>query len=309
MIPKFQTAVLVPCYNEAVTIEKVVTDFQRELPDADIYVYDNNSTDETAEIARRCGAMVKKEPLQGKGNVVRSMFRDIEADIFVMVDGDDTYPADSIKDMIQPVAENRADMVVGDRLSNKTYFLENKRNFHNFGNNLVRRIINRAFHADLLDIMSGYRVFSRRLVKNYPVLCEGFQLETDISIFALDRKLPIVEIPIEYRDRPSGSESKLNTFSDGAKVLLTIFNLYRHFCPLKFFSIITTFFLLAGLICGMPVIYEYIKYSYVYKVPSAILAASFMLLAIISFVCGLILDSISTMNREFYESNLKNNCK
>ena len=227
---------LIPCYNEAVTIEKVVLDFREQLPDASIYVYDNNSTDETAAIAEKCGAIVKEEPLQGKGNVIRSMFRDIEADIYVMVDGDDTYPASSIRGMIEPVEKNQADMVVGDRLSNKTYFLENKRNFHNFGNNLVRKIINRAFHADLSDIMSGYRVFSRRFVKNYPVLCEGFQLETDISIFALDRKLPIVEIPIEYRDRPTGSESKLNTFSDGIKVLLSIFNLYRHFCPLKFLN-------------------------------------------------------------------------
>ncbi len=299
-------ALLIPCFNEAITIEKVIVDFKKELPSALIYVYDNNSSDKTAEIARKAGAIVKSEPLQGKGNVIRSMFRDINADIYIMVDGDDTYPADAIKELLLPLWEERADIVVGDRLSNKTYLYENKRNFHNFGNNLVKKIINRAFHAQLSDIMSGYRVLSRRFVKNYPVLCDGFQLETDMTIFALDRKMPIVEVPIRYKDRPEGSESKLNTFADGSRVLLTIFNLYRHFYPLKYFSIIAGIFFFTGILCGLPVIYEYITYSYVYKVPSAILAATFMLLAIISFVCGLVLDSISKLNRELYERNLKN---
>jgi glycosyltransferase involved in cell wall biosynthesis len=299
-------ALLIPCYNEEVTIKKVITDFQKELPDASIYVYDNNSSDATSQIALLAGAMVKKEPLQGKGNVIRSMFRDINADIYIMVDGDDTYPADTIHQLLEPVIKQEADIVVGDRLSNKTYLHENKRNFHNFGNALVKKIINRAFHAELADIMSGYRVLSKRFAKNYPVLCDGFQLETDMTIFALDRKMPIVEIPIRYRDRPQGSESKLNTFADGSRVLLTIFNLYRHFSPLKYFTLIACIFFMFGLLCGLPVIYEYIAYSFVYKVPSAILAATFMLLSIISFVCRLMLDSISKLNKELYERNLKN---
>jgi len=304
---RHKIAILIPCYNEEITIEKVVSDFRNELPDAVIYVYDNNSSDETSQVARQAGAIVKKEYLQGKGNVIRSMFRDIDADIYIMVDGDDTYPAEAISQLLEPVINEEADIVVGDRLSNKTYLKENKRNFHNFGNSLVKKIINRAFHADLSDIMSGYRVLSRRFIKNYPVLCDGFQLETDMTIFALDRKMPIKEIQICYRDRPQGSESKLNTFADGSRVLLTIFNLYRHFYPLKYFTIIACIFFVTGLLWGIPVIYEYLAFSYVYKIPSAILAATFMLLSIISFVCGLILDSISKLNRELYERNLKNN--
>lgn len=297
-------AVLVPCYNEAQTIAKVVADFRRELPEAEVFVYDNNSGDETARRATDAGATVRREPLQGKGNVVRSMLRDIDADRYVLVDGDDTYPAETVHALLSEVAAG-ADIAVGDRLSNGAYAKENKRGFHNFGNNLVLFLINRLFGVGLRDIMSGYRVFSRRFVKMYPALCEGFQLETDMTIFALSRKLRIAEVPVEYRDRPKGSSSKLNTYSDGFKVIMTIFNLYRFFHPLRYFGIVAVLLFFAGLIAGLPVIVEFVGTGYITKVPSAILASGLMVLAIVSFSNGLILDSINRSDREDFERALK----
>lgn len=297
-------AVLIPCYNEAQTIATVVADFRRALPEAEVFVYDNNSQDETSRIAREAGAIVRKESRQGKGNVVRSMFRDIEADYYVLVDGDDTYPAESIDRLLAEAAEG-ADMVVGDRLSNGTYAKENKRGFHDFGNNLVLFLINRLFGVGLRDIMSGYRVFSRRFVKLYPVLCEGFQLETDMTIFALSRRLAVAEVPIQYRDRPAGSQSKLNTYSDGFRVLMTIFNLYRFFYPLRYFSVVSAIFGLIGLAVGLPVIIEFIETGFITKIPSAVLASGLMILAIISFSSGLILDSLNKKDQEDFERNLK----
>lgn len=297
-------AILIPCYNEEKTIGKVVKDFATHLPQATVYVYDNNSKDATATIAASSGAIVVKEYRQGKGNVVRSMFRDIDADYYVLIDGDDTYPVESVQILLD-LAVTGMDMVIGDRLSNGIYTKENKRNFHDFGNNLVLFLINRLYKVHLKDIMSGYRVFSRRFVKSYPVLCEGFQLETDMTIFALSRKLKIVEAPILYRDRPLGSESKLNTFSDGFKVLLTIFNLYRYFYPLRYFSSVSVIFFVAGLVTGIPVTVEFLETHYITKVPSAILASGLIILAIVTFYSGLILDSINKSDQEDFEREYK----
>ena len=233
-----KTAVLIPCYNEELTIEKVIKDFRKELPDADIYVYNNNSKDKTAEIAKRNGAIVKDEYRQGKGNVVRSMFYDIDADIYVMVDGDDTYPAEFVHKLIEPVVNGEVDMAIGDRLSNGTYQKENKRHFHEFGNNLVKKGINVLFKTNLKDIMTGYRVFSKKFVKNMPVMSPKFEIETEMSLYALDKKFIIKEIPIIYRDRPEGSQSKLNTVSDGMKVIKTIIKMFKNYKPLQFFTII-----------------------------------------------------------------------
>lgn len=298
-------ALLIPCYNEGLTIRRVVTDFRRELPDADIYVYDNNSTDNTSAEALAAGAIVRRETRQGKGNVVRSMFRDIEADAYIMVDGDDTYPAPAVRDLLRPVLDGEADMVIGDRLSNGTYFRENRRSFHGFGNNLVKFFINRFFRTRLRDIMTGYRVFSRRFVKTFPVNSEGFQLETEMTIFALSRYFRIVEIPINFTERPEGSFSKLNTFTDGFRVIMCIFNMYRYHKPLRFFTIIALLFILLSLVFGIPVILEYIRYHYIYKVPSAILAGSLFVIATLSYVCGLILDALSYKDSAAFEHLLK----
>lgn len=299
-------AILIPCYNEEKTIEKVIKDFSIQLPNANIFVYDNNSKDKTYEIAKNAGAIVRKEKKQGKGNVVRTMFRDIEADIYVLVDGDDTYPAEAVNKMILAL-EDGADMVVGDRLSNNTYAKENKRPMHEFGNNLVRWSVNKFFEVNLSDIMSGYRVFSRRFVKNYPVLFEGFQIETDMTIFSIHRFFDIKEIPIIYRDRPNGSVSKLNTYKDGLKVLFVIFNLYRYYKPLKFFSFLSLIFFIIGVSIGIPVILEFIKFRYVYKVPSAILASGLIILASLFLMSGLILDTIHHGNRETFEVSIRKN--
>ena len=241
-------AILIPCYNESVTIEKVITDYKKALPEAAIYVYDNNSTDHTDEIAENAGAIVRYEYRQGKGNVIRSMFRDIEADCYLMIDGDDTYPAENAKEMCDLVLQGKADMVIGDRLSS-TYFEENKRPFHSFGNEIVRRAINVLWHPkkQILDVMTGYRAFSPMFVNSFPILSKGFEIETEMTIHALDKNLLIQSLPVQYRVRPVGSESKLNTFTDGMKVLLTIFNLYRDYQPLKFFGII---FVLLGFFTG-----------------------------------------------------------
>lgn len=298
-------SLLIPCYNEGMTIAKVVTDFRRELPEAEIYVYDNNSTDETVAEALRAGATVRHESRQGKGNVARTMFRDVEADIYIMVDGDDTYPASSVRQLMEPVLKDEADMVTGDRLSNGSYYKKNKRNFHGFGNNLIRNNINRLFNINLKDVMTGYRVFSRRFVKSFPVLGSGFHLEPEMTIFALNNSFKITEIAVDFNDRPEGSFSKLNTIKDGFTVLMCIFNLYRHYKPLNFFSLLSVFLLFFAVIVGIPVIYEYIEYSYIYKLPSAVLASGLMILSVLMFVCGLLLDTLAHNERCRFEQMMK----
>lgn len=297
-------AVLIPCYNEELTVEKVIKDFKRELPEADIYVYDNNSKDKTAEIAENAGAIVKHEYRQGKGNVVRTMFMDIDADIYVMVDGDDTYPAEEVHKLIKPIEEERADMVIGDRLTNGTYQKENKRHFHEFGNNLVRKSINVLFNTKLKDIMTGYRVFNKKFVKNMPVLSPKFEIETEMSLHALDKKFTIEEIPIVYRDRPEGSTSKLNTIGDGIKVVKTIVKMFKDYKPLKFFGVIAGILFIIGLAFGIPVIVEFFKTRYITKVPTAVLATGIMILSVIIGQCGVILDTVVKHHRESYELNL-----
>ena len=297
-------AVLIPCYNEELTIGKVIQDFKRELPNADIYVYDNNSKDRTSEIAKENGAIVRHEYKQGKGNVVRAMFRQVDADIYVMVDGDDTYPAEAVHELIQPIREKKADMVIGDRLSNGTYQEENKRHFHEFGNLLVKKSINFLFKTNLKDIMTGYRVFNKMFVKNMPVMTQKFEIETEMSLYALDKKYIIKEIPILYRDRPSGSVSKLNTIVDGIKVIKTIANMFKNYKPLQFFSVIAMFLALIGLIVGIPVIVEFIKTRYISKVPSAIFATGCITLAVIIEQCGVILHTVVKNHKENYELNL-----
>lgn len=309
-----KVAVLLPCYNEEVTIKKVINDFKKELPKADIYVYNNNSKDKSYEIAKKEGAIVINEFKQGKGHVVRSMFRDIEADIYVMVDSDDTYPADAVHKLIKIVEQNKADMVIGDRLSNGTYEKENKRNFHGFGNALVKNTVNFIFKTKLNDIMTGYRVFNRDFVKNIPVLSPGFEIETEMTFHALDRNYKIVEVPIEYRDRPKGSSSKLNTFSDGIKVLCTIFKMFKNYRPLSFFTIISFIFFILGLVLGVPICVEFFKTGIVERFPTAILATGIVLCGMLSLSIGIILDTIvrqhkenleliRNMNRVIYEKN------
>ncbi len=294
-------AVLIPCYNEELTIEKVIKDFKKELPEADIYVYDNNSKDKTAEIARKNGAIVRHEYRQGKGNVVRSMFRDIDADIYVMTDGDDTYPAEEVHKLIEPIKNGQADMVIGDRLTNGTYKNENKRQFHQFGNNLVKNSINSLFKTNLKDIMTGYRVFNKVFVKTMPVMSPKFEIETEMTLHALDKKFIIKEIPIVYRDRPEGSESKLNTVGDGIKVIKTIIKMYKDFKPRQFFCRIALIIAIIGLIIGVPVILEFVETSYITKVPSAILATGIMTIALIVAQCGVILDTVVKQYHERYE--------
>ena len=296
-------AVLIPCYNEELTVEKTVNDFKRVLPNADIYVYNNNSKDRTKELALKSGAIVRDEYRQGKGAVVRSMFRDIDADVYIMVDGDDTYPAEEVDGLITPVLEGKADMVIGDRLSS-TYYTENKRPFHNFGNSLVKGLINFLFKSDLNDIMTGYRSFSKKFVKCMPVMSDGFQIETEMTIFALTNNMQVVNVPITYRDRPEGSESKLNTFSDGFKVLLTLFNLFKDNRPFLFFGSISIVIFIIGLLIGIPVIDEFIKTAYITKVPSAVLAAALMLNAFLMFSVGIILDAIKNQKRYLFECHM-----
>ena len=299
-----EIAVLIPCYNEALTVGKVVDDFKKELPQAKIYVYDNNSKDDTYAIAKQHGAIVRYEPNQGKGNVVRSMFREIEADYYVLVDGDDTYPAEDVHAMLEEMVKYNADMIVGDRLSNGTYGSENKRNFHGFGNNLVRSLINRLFKGNVTDIMTGYRIFSKRFVKVFPLMSNGFEIETEMTIFALANKCKIRSVDITYRDRPEGSFSKLNTFSDGFKVLLTIFNLLKAYKPLLFFSLVGLAFVVFGVIVGIPVIVEFNLTHFVSKLPSAVLAASLMIIAVLLVVTGLILDYCKNMNQNIVQIHL-----
>lgn len=304
MSPNSRIAILIPCFNEAATIGKVVADFKRVLPTAQVYVYDNRSNDGTADIASAAGAIVCYEVRRGKGNVVRSMFRDIEADWYFLVDGDDTYPAEQAIDLLKQ-AEGGADMVVGDRLSNGTYAKENKRGFHAFGNALVLFLINRLYRTKLHDIMSGYRVFSRRFVAMYPALSDGFQIETDMTVFALNRRFRMAEVPITYRDRPVGSTSKLSTYRDGVRVILTIFNLYRFFHPLRYFSLIALGLFLLGVAVGLPVIVEFLETHFISKVPSAILASGLMVLALVVFSNALILDALNRSDQESFERQLK----
>lgn len=297
-------AILVPCYNEEITIAKVIMDFKKELPDALIYVYNNNSTDNTLQIAYENGAIVKNEYRQGKGNVVRSMFRDIDADVYVLVDGDNTYPADMVHQLIKPILMETADMVVGDRISNGTYKKQNKRLFHDFGNGMVKYTINRLFKTNLKDVMSGYRAFSRTFVKNIPILSKGFEVETEMTLHALDKRFIIKEIPIEYKDRPNKSKSKLNTFTDGYKVIKTIIKMLKDYKPLKFFLSIAIIFFILGLIIGIPVIYEYILTRYITKVPSAVLSTGLMIFSVIIAQCGVILDTVVKDDKEKYEIEL-----
>ena len=297
-------AVLIPCYNEELTVEKVIKDFRRELPQAEIYVYDNNSKDKTAQIARENGAIVKHEYKQGKGNVVRSMFSDIDADLYIMVDGDDTYPAESVHTLIEPVRRGEADMCIGDRLSNGTYQKENKRPFHEFGNNIVRGSINFLFGSKLKDIMTGYRVFNKKFVKNMPVMSAKFEIETEMSLYALDKRFVIKEIPIVYRDRPEGSFSKLNTITDGFKVVKTIIKMLKNYHPFRFYTGVAAIFFLLGLLVGIPVVVEFFKTAYITKVPSAVLATGLMIIAVLTEQCGIILETVVRVNRENYELNL-----
>ncbi|MEG0071337.1 MAG: glycosyltransferase family 2 protein [Raoultibacter sp.] len=296
-----EIAVLIPCYNEAITIAKVIQDFKRALPEATIYVYDNNSSDETAAIARAEGVVVRTETRQGKGNVVRQMLRDVEADYYLMVDGDDTYPAEAARALLAPLQENLADMTVGDRLSNGTYTKENDRAFHNFGNNLVRFLIKLIYGFEFSDVMTGYRAFNAVFAKTMPVLSPGFEIETELSIHAVDKRWRIVEVPIDYRDRPEGSESKLDTVSDGIRVLFTIASLFKDYRPLVLFSWVGLVFCIIGLIVGIPVIIEFAHTGLVMKFPSALLAVAFIFVGLLSFACGLILDTTVKGNRKDYE--------
>ncbi len=301
---KEKIAILIPCYNEELTIEKVVKDFLHELPNASIYVYDNNSDDNTSKIAKDAGAIVKQEPRQGKGNVIKSMFRDIDADIYVMIDGDDTYPPKAVHSLLEPIINNEADVVVGDRQSNGSYEAENKRALHSFGNNLVKNIINKLFDTSLKDIMSGYRVFNKKFVKNMPINSKGFEIETEITLHSLDKNFIIKEVAIVYQDRPCGSYSKLNTYSDGLRVLKTILWVFKDYKPLAFFSILSVFFVIFSLVVGVPVIIEFVQTAYITKLPSAILSASLGLVAILSLFSGFILDTIVKQHRENYDLKL-----
>lgn len=309
-------AVLIPCYNESKTIAKVVSDFKKDLPEATIYVYDNNSTDGTDKIAKEAGAIVRYERKQGKGNVIKRMFREIDAECYIMTDGDDTYPSKNAKEMANLVLNENLDMVIGDRLSS-TYFTENKRPFHNFGNRLVRGLINFIYKSDIRDVMTGYRAFSYQFVKTFPILSKGFEIETEMTIHTLDKNLFAKNIIIEYQDRPTGSESKLNTYSDGFKVLKTIFTLYKNYRPLSFFMWLALLLFIIGSVFLLPVLIDYFKTGLVPKIPSFIASIFFYICSIQSFFGGLILDTTSRKNKQDFEmsytnytdklKNLKNN--
>lgn len=294
-------AVVIPCYNEEQTIKGVVEGFRATLPDAQIYVIDNNSTDGTVKAALAAGAQVIVEPRQGKGNVIRNIVRRIEADVYVTVDGDMTYPPEAVRELLDPVLCGRADMVVGDRISNKSYDSGAVRRFHGFGNRLVCSLVNRLFGTHLHDIMSGYRVMSRAFLQSLPVLSEGFEIETEMTLHALDKRFNVVEVPIVYRDRPRGSYSKLRTYTDGFLVLRSIASLFKNYKPFVFFTGLSLLAFIAGTAVGIPPILEYFETHYVYKVPSAILSAALMILSMLFFCCGLILDTVVRHQRENYE--------
>ncbi len=297
-------AVLIPCYNEARTIAKVVGDFAAVLPGAAIYVYDNNSTDDTAALAAAAGAIVRREYKQGKGNVLRRMFREIDAESYILVDGDDTYPAEAAPRMVDLVRAHQADMVVGDRLSG-TYFTENKRPFHNFGNSLVRFCINRLFGSEIKDIMTGYRAFSYAFVKTYPVLSRGFEIETEMSIHAVQRNMQVENVVVTYRDRPAGSVSKLNTYADGARVLRTIFRLYKDYRPFGFFGLLAGLLALASLLVMLPVLATYFATGLVPRFPTLIVCGSAMVCALLLFISGVILSSLLAKDRRDFEFQLQ----
>ena len=296
-------AVLIPCYNESKTIKKVIEDFKKELPEATIYVYDNNSKDGTDEIARKAGAEVRYERKQGKGNVIRSMFRDIDAECYIMADGDDTYPAEYAREMCRAVLERNADMVIGDRLSS-TYFTENKRPFHNVGNVLVRKLINMIYKSDIRDVMTGYRAFSYEFVKTFPVLSKGFEIETEMTIHSLDKNMNVENVVIEYRDRPEGSESKLNTYTDGMKVIKTIMTLYKNYRPFSFFTWVAVILALIGLGFLIPVLIDYIRTGLVPKMPSFVASVFFFICSIESFFGGLILQTVIKRSKQDFEIKL-----
>ena len=296
-------AVLIPCYNEEKTVAKVVRDFRTVLPEAVVYVYDNNSSDRTAQLAREAGAVVRHEYQQGKGNVIRRMFREVDAEVYLMTDGDDTYPAEFAREMADKVLHHQADMVVGDRLSS-TYFTENKRPFHNFGNTLVRSTINRLFHTEIKDIMTGYRAFSYQFVKTFPVLSKGFEIETEMTIHAADKNMQVENVVIEYRDRPEGSESKLNTYSDGAKVLMSIVKLYRNYKPMNFFGLLALALAVVSIVFFIPVLAEYLETGLVPKFPTLIVCGFALIAALQSLFAGLILSAGAQRNRQDFEMNL-----
>ena len=298
-----KTAVLIPCYNEELTIKKVILDFKKALPKADIYVYDNNSTDNSYEIAKDTGAIVKREYRQGKGNVVRSMFRDIDADCYILVDGDDTYPAEASKEIEELILSKKADMVIGDRLSS-TYFEENKRRFHNSGNKLVRKLINTIFKSDISDIMTGMRGLSYEFVKSFPISSKEFEIETEMTIFALNHNFLIKELPIEYRDRMDGSESKLNTFSDGYKVISLLFGLFRDIRPLFFFSLVTLVLLIIAGLYFFPILIDFYRTGFVEKVPTLITVGVVAIVAVIIFFTGVVLHVIRKQHDENFEHHL-----
>ena len=296
-------AVLIPCYNEATTIEKIVKEYKRFLPEATVYVYDNNSTDGTDEIARAAGAVVRYEYQQGKGNVIRRMFREIDAECYIMTGGDDTYPVEIAPEMAKLVLNKNADMVVGDRLSS-TYFNENKRPFHNFGNSIVRRSINRLFKGNIKDIMTGYRAFSYNFVKTFPVLSKGFEIETEMSIHAIDKNMQIENVVVDYRDRPDGSVSKLNTYSDGMKVLKTIMKLYRTYKPFCFFGYLALIIALIAVAFFIPVFIEYINTGLVRRFPTLIVCGFVVIAAIQSLFTGLMLQTMVQKNKQDFEIEL-----
>lgn len=301
---KDHIAVLIPCYNESCTIEKVVSDFKRVLPEAAIYVYDNNSTDGTGEIAARAGAIVRRERMQGKGNVIRRMFREIDADCYLMVDGDDTYPAENAPALVNAVLNEQADMVVGDRLSS-TYFSENKRPFHNLGNGLVRASINRLFKSDIKDIMTGYRAFSYAFVKTYPVLSKGFEIETDMTIHAINRNMNVANVIVDYRDRPDGSVSKLDTYQDGAKVLMTIARLYKNYKPFAFFGWLALILAVVSCVFFFPVLMEFAKTGLVPRFPTLIACGLTMLAALHLYIAGIVLSTLQEKDKRDFEFQLQ----
>jgi len=307
-------AIILPAYNEELTIRDTIVDFHRELPEAMLIVVNNASTDNTAAVAQQtleslsARGKVIQEPRPGKANAVRTGLKAVDAEIYVMVDADLTYPAKHVHDLIKPVQENDADLVVGDRISGGHYQAENKRQFHNFGNRLICNLVNRLFHARQNDILSGYRVLSRRFARNYPILVEGFQLETDMTLHALDKRFRVTEIPIDYRDRPAGSSSKLHTFKDGARVMVTLIDIFRHYRPLLFFGTISFSLILCALVASVPVIRDWLQYRYIYHVPLAILSTGISLLAMLSLNLGLVLDSIAYQNRMNFERDLNTQC-
>jgi len=308
--PRTRIAVILPAYNEELTIGPTIESFWHAIPGAEIVIVNNNSTDATEKVARGTLASLSahgriiNECRQGKGNAVRRAFSDVDADIYVMADADLTYPAEMVGMLIQPIIDGEADMVVGDRLSEGHYARENKRRFHGFGNRLVKDLINRLFGSRLKDIMSGYRAFSRKFVKNYPILVEGFQLETDVTLHALDKRFRILEIPVPYKDRPAGSFSKLNTFKDGARVIFTIAQILRYYRPMAFFGTLALIFAVAGIIAAMPVLNDWIMHRYIYHVPLAVLAAALEIVAVMSLGVGLMLDSITHQHRMNAERKL-----